>query len=85
MATIGAVAGIEPAAGTGLLSRYRIVAKSAVQPLAGPAGSVGDPSLHRHGLWVQRILASPVEGNRNNSSGFLPGYEPSGSSGDDKL
>ncbi len=35
-----------------------------VQPLACSARGAGDPSLHRHGLWLQRVLAAALEDSR---------------------
>ena len=32
--------------------------QAGLQSLAGSAGGAGDPSVHRHGLWLQRVLAA---------------------------
>ncbi len=46
---------------------------SGVQSLAGAAGCTGNPSLYRHGLWLQRVLAAAVQGAGHHRSDCLPG------------
>jgi MFS family permease len=50
---VGAAAGI-----AGPRAHHR---EGRLQPLAGAAGRALHPSLHRHGLWLQRVLAAAVQ------------------------
>ena len=43
----------------------RIIAKTGLQSLAGAAGGALHPSLHRHGLRLQRVLAAAVARDRH--------------------
>ena len=46
-----------------------------LQPLARTARSACHPSLHRHGLWLQRLLAALVQGHRHHAR-YLLHHEP---------
>ena len=54
--------------GRGLLDREAHHRQGRVQSLAGAAGGALHPSVHRHGLWLQRVLAAAVARARRHRS-----------------
>ena len=59
---------------TGLLDRERIIAKAGFNRWLVPPAALCDSSLHRHGLWLQRVLAAAVARNRHQQVRRMPGY-----------
>ena len=62
--TAGRLIGVAP----GILDKERIIAQARLQSLAGAAGRALHPSLHRHGLRLQRVLAAAVARDRRHRS-----------------
>ena len=66
----GTAEGIPP--GVGLLDRERIIARPGFNRWLVPPAALGNPSVHRHGLWLQRVLAAAVARHRHRQIGRLP-------------
>ena len=58
--TAGRLIGVAP----GILDKERIDRGRRLQSLAGAAGGALHPSVHRHGLRLQRVLAAAVARDR---------------------
>ena len=66
MTTVDVAQGF-PVSETGLLDRERIIAKPGFNRWLVPPAALAHPSVHRHGLRLQRVLAAAVTADRHHA------------------